>query len=120
MRSSPKSHFFNRNGNENPNPSTSTFGDPDLTSWSGSLDRMQDARLERQRYIMSGMKSEEVDMLALGAKVERALARRMSTQDADMKEGMKAEEETEGVKVDVDEPSLNKSLNEKRAEIAAI
>lgn len=43
---------------------------------------MQDERLERQRYVMSGNKSEEVSKLALGAKVERALARRMVGQDA--------------------------------------
>ena len=36
----------------------------------------------KQRYVMSGNKSEEVSKLALGAKVERALARRMTGQDA--------------------------------------
>ena len=43
---------------------------------------MQDERLDKQRYVMSGNKSEEVSKLALGAKVERALARRMVGQDA--------------------------------------
>ena len=54
----------------------------DIKNWSGSLERMQDERLEKQRYVMSGNKSEEVSKLALGAKVERALARRMVGQDA--------------------------------------
>lgn len=43
---------------------------------------MQDERLEKQRYTMSNNKSDEVSKLALGAKVERALARRMVGQDA--------------------------------------
>ena len=67
--------------------STSTLASTDpraaeLCSWSGSLERMQDERLEKQRYVMSGHKSDEVSKLALGAKVERALARRMVGQDA--------------------------------------
>lgn len=61
------------------------MGDPkaaDIRSWSGALERMQDQRLEKQRYTMSSNKSEEVSKLALGAKVERALSRRMVGQDA--------------------------------------
>lgn len=44
---------------------------------------MHDERLDKQRYVMSGHKSDEVSKLALGAKVERALSRRMVGQDAD-------------------------------------
>ncbi|KAK5126632.1 hypothetical protein LTR85_009566 [Meristemomyces frigidus] len=65
--------------------STLSSTDPktqDLKSWSGALERMQDERLDKQRYIMSGNKSDEVSKLALGAKVERALSRRMVGQDA--------------------------------------
>jgi len=65
--------------------STLSSTDPkaaDIKSWSGALERMQDERLDKQRYVMSGNKSEEVSKLALGAKVERALARRMVGQDA--------------------------------------
>lgn len=43
---------------------------------------MQDERLDKQRYVMNENKSDEVSKLALGAKVERALARRMVGQDA--------------------------------------
>ncbi|TKA66128.1 hypothetical protein B0A55_09697 [Friedmanniomyces simplex] len=67
------------------NSSTLSSTDPksaDLKSWSGTLERMQDERLDKQRYVMSGNKSDEVSKLALGAKVERALARRMTGQDA--------------------------------------
>lgn len=68
--------------------SSSTLGnssDPkaaDIKSWSAGFERMQDARLDKQRYVMSGNKSEEVSKLALGAKLERALGRRMTGQDA--------------------------------------
>lgn len=54
----------------------------DIKSWSGALERMQDERLDKQRYVMSGNKSDEVSASSLGAKVERALARRMVGQDA--------------------------------------
>jgi hypothetical protein len=43
---------------------------------------MLDSRLDRQRYIPSGDKVEELGKIALGAKVERALARRLVGQDA--------------------------------------
>ncbi|KAF2716439.1 hypothetical protein K431DRAFT_323805 [Polychaeton citri CBS 116435] len=67
--------------------STSTLSstDPkmqDIKAWSESFQRMQDERLDKQRYVMSGNKSDEVGKLALGAKVERALGRRMTGQDA--------------------------------------
>ncbi len=68
--------------------STSTLSssnDPktaDIRSWSGALQRMQDERLDRQRFVMNENKSEDLAKLALGAKVERALSRRMVGQDA--------------------------------------
>ena len=43
---------------------------------------MQDSRLDKQRFVMNEHKSDEVAKLALSAKVERALARRMVGQDA--------------------------------------
>ena len=46
------------------------------------LEKMSDKRLDKQRYIMSGDKTEEVGKIALGANVERALGRRMVGQDA--------------------------------------
>lgn len=54
----------------------------DLNDWNTGFERMQDARFERQRYVMTSGKSDEVSKLALGAKVERALGRRMVGQDA--------------------------------------
>lgn len=43
---------------------------------------MADERLEKQRYVMNDRKGDEVSIAALGAKVERALGRRMVGQDA--------------------------------------
>lgn len=65
--------------------STLASSDPkaaDIKTWSAGFERMQDARLDKQRYVMSGNKSDEVSKLALGAKLERALGRRMTGQDA--------------------------------------
>lgn len=77
--------YFTMNPAARSSTSTLASTDPksaDLKCWSGTLERMQDERLDKQRYVMSGNKSEEVSKLALGAKVERALARRMTGQDA--------------------------------------
>lgn len=72
----------------------------DITSWSAGFERMQDARLDKQRYVMSGNKSDEVSKLALGAKLERALGRRMTGQDASfpVKKNLRGEK---GVEVEV-------------------
>lgn len=43
---------------------------------------MEDKRLQQQRYIVSTEKNENMSKLALGAKLERALGRRMTGQDA--------------------------------------
>ena len=54
----------------------------DIKSWAAAIDRMSDSRLDRQRFIVSGRKDDEISLNALGAKLERALGRRMSGQDA--------------------------------------
>jgi len=54
----------------------------DIKSWSGALQRLQDSRLEKQRFVMNDHKTEDLAKLALSAKVERALARRLVGQDA--------------------------------------
>ena len=79
----------------NSNQSSSTIStnndgkSADLKQWAGTLSRMQDARLDQQRYVMTDKKSDEVSQLALGAKVERALARRMTGQDATFRKKVK-------------------------------
>ena len=49
------------------------------------LYRLKDKRLERQRFELSAQKIDDLSELALEAKVERALARRMTGQDAEMR-----------------------------------
>ena len=64
---------------------SSTAGDPraqEIKSWSVGLERLEDKRLASQRYMLSNEKTDDMSKLALGAKLERALNRRMSGQDA--------------------------------------
>ena len=63
----------------------STHGDPriqDMKDLHQGLARLDSTRLQQQRYSPSAEKSENLSKLALGAKVERALGRRMTGQDA--------------------------------------
>ncbi|PNS15336.1 hypothetical protein CAC42_2671 [Sphaceloma murrayae] len=54
----------------------------ELRDWAASYERMSDQRLEKQRFVPSDKKDDEISTNALGAKLERALGRRMSGQDA--------------------------------------
>ncbi|KAF2212236.1 hypothetical protein CERZMDRAFT_41845 [Cercospora zeae-maydis SCOH1-5] len=55
----------------------------DIKNFADHLDRMCDARLaDKQRYRLSNDKSEDMGKIALGARLERALSRRMVGQDA--------------------------------------
>jgi len=54
----------------------------DITQVQATLSRLDEPRLTNQRYVVSDEKKEEISKLALGAKLERALGRRMSKQDA--------------------------------------
>lgn len=49
------------------------------------LDRMENKALSSQRVILSDEKTDRLNQLAFGAKLERALERRMSSQDAVMR-----------------------------------
>ncbi|KAF2197824.1 hypothetical protein GQ43DRAFT_189276 [Delitschia confertaspora ATCC 74209] len=64
---------------------SSTAGDPkaqEIKSWNAGFDRLEDKRLTQQRYTLSEGKSADMSKVALGAKLERALGRRMTGQDA--------------------------------------
>ncbi|KAF2275949.1 uncharacterized protein EI97DRAFT_378381 [Westerdykella ornata] len=64
---------------------SSTAGDPkaqEIKSWNAGFERLEDKRLASQRYQLSSEKNDDMNKLALGAKLERALKRRMSGQDA--------------------------------------
>ncbi|KAK5017675.1 hypothetical protein BJ546DRAFT_1058850 [Cryomyces antarcticus] len=70
-----------------------TSGDPrtaDIKSWSAGFDRLDDQRYQQQRYVPSPGKYDDMSKLALGAKVERALGRRMTGQDAAFRPKVKA------------------------------
>ncbi|KAI9817839.1 MAG: hypothetical protein M1827_000958 [Pycnora praestabilis] len=54
----------------------------ELTHLTAGFDRLASPRLQQQRYVPSKEQSEMLSKLALGAKLERALGRRMSSQDA--------------------------------------
>jgi hypothetical protein len=47
-----------------------------------NLQRLDDRRLEQQRFVVSEEKRDNMSKLALGAKLDRALSRRMTSQDA--------------------------------------
>ncbi|KAL9596952.1 MAG: hypothetical protein Q9219_005463 [cf. Caloplaca sp. 3 TL-2023] len=54
----------------------------EIKEWSTGFDRLENKRLQQQRYQPTPEKSDSLSKLALGAKVERALGRRMTDQDA--------------------------------------
>ncbi|KAK4084172.1 hypothetical protein PCL_06105 [Purpureocillium lilacinum] len=54
------------------------------------LDRMENKALSSQRVVLSDEKTDNMSKLALGAKLERALDRRMSSQDAVMRPRQKS------------------------------
>ncbi|KAF4636003.1 hypothetical protein G7Y89_g2095 [Cudoniella acicularis] len=50
------------------------------------LDKLENKKLASQRFVPSQEKTENLSKLALGAKLERALSRRMGGQDAVMRD----------------------------------
>ncbi len=64
---------------------TAERGKAEITEITQGLDRLENKHLAQQRFVPSVPKTEELSKLALGAKLERALGRRMGDQDAVMK-----------------------------------
>ena len=65
--------------------SSSSNSDPrmqEIKEWTQGFDRLEQKRLQQQRYQPTPEKTESLSKLALGAKVERALDRRLTDQDA--------------------------------------
>jgi len=63
-------------------------GDPrvaDITHLGDGLERLDNKPLQAQRFVPTAEKTDNLNKLALGAKVERALGRRMTGQDAVMR-----------------------------------
>ncbi|TVY67513.1 hypothetical protein LSUE1_G005814 [Lachnellula suecica] len=61
------------------------------------LEKLENKKLASQRFVPSQEKSENFSKLALGAKLERALGRRMGSQDAVMRDRRKTVTEKETV-----------------------
>lgn len=64
---------------------SSTADDPkahEIKGWNAGFERLEDKRLIAQRYAITEEKNDNLNKLALGAKLDRALNRRMSSQDA--------------------------------------
>ncbi|GAO18553.1 hypothetical protein UVI_02012270 [Ustilaginoidea virens] len=57
----------------------------EIRNIASNLDRMENEALSSQRVVLSDEKTDNMGKLALGAKLERALDRRMSGQDAVMR-----------------------------------
>ncbi|KAI9849662.1 MAG: hypothetical protein M1837_002787 [Sclerophora amabilis] len=54
----------------------------DIKSFTEGLDRLDNKRLQQQRYTQTSEQSDNLSQLALQAKLDRALGRRMTSQDA--------------------------------------
>ena len=57
----------------------------EITQITENLDKLENKKLASQRFVPSVEKSENLSKLALGAKLERALDRRLGGQDAVMR-----------------------------------
>lgn len=55
------------------------------------LERLENKPLQKQRFVPTAEKTESLDKLAIGAKMERALGRRMTGQDAVMRKPVMSE-----------------------------
>jgi hypothetical protein len=57
----------------------------EITQITEGLEKLENKKLASQRFVPSVEKSENLSKLALGAKLERALDRRLGSQDAVMR-----------------------------------
>ncbi|KAL8656502.1 MAG: hypothetical protein Q9210_000217 [Variospora velana] len=83
------------NSNHNYNTDNSDPRLQEIKEWSTGFDRLENKRLQQQRYQPTLEKTDNLSKLALGAKVERALGRRMTDQDATFRaKGLESEKPT--------------------------
>ncbi|RDA91962.1 hypothetical protein CP533_1361 [Ophiocordyceps camponoti-saundersi (nom. inval.)] len=68
-----------------PTVQTSDSAHAEIRDIASGLDRMENKALSSQRVALTDEKTDRLGKLALGAKLERALDRRMSSQDAVMR-----------------------------------
>lgn len=69
----------------------------ELTTIEQGLDKLENKKLTTQRYVPNQEKKEVMSKLALGAKLERALGRRMGGQDAEFRVKRKVNVSKEGM-----------------------
>lgn len=68
-----------------PTVRTSDSANAEIRDIATGLDRMENKALSQQRFEITEERADNMSKLALGAKLERALDRRMSSQDAVMR-----------------------------------
>ncbi len=68
---------------------TSDSAQQEIHDIEDGFEKLQDKKLEQQRFVPTQEKTENLSKLALGAKLERALDRRMAGQDAVMRKDRK-------------------------------
>ena len=68
---------------------TAASGMAEIKQFTQGLDRLSNKKLEQQRFVPSEKKKDEISTLSIGAKVERALGRRMANQDAVLRSSKK-------------------------------
>lgn len=68
-----------------PTIATTDSAQNEIREITSGLERMENRALSQQRVMLTEEKSMHMSKLALGAKLERALDRRMSSQDAVMR-----------------------------------
>ncbi len=68
-----------------PTVRTTDSATAEIQSIEKGLDRMENKALQQQRIVLNEEKTAVFQKLALGAKLDRALERRMTSQDAEMR-----------------------------------
>jgi hypothetical protein len=73
----------------------------EITQITEGLEKLENKKLASQRFVPSVEKTENLSKLALGAKLERALGRRLGGQDAVMRQKVVKKESVENEKAAV-------------------
>jgi len=80
---------------------TSDSAIQEISNIEDGLDKLENKKLASQRFVPSKEKTENLSKLALGAKLERALDRRLGSQDAVMRKKVVSKKQVDSEKVAV-------------------
>ena len=83
---------------------TSDSAQQEILDIEEGLEKLENPKLSSQRFVLSQERSENLSKLALGAKLERALGRRMNSQDAVMREKVVRSDTIDNEKVLLKDP----------------